>query len=285
MSILRMMVVSGVFLTYVGLFAPAVSTARDTYDSEQEYRTRPRIAEADRRSFEEYLDSHWQIAEQLYENPDLINDSTFVRKNLSLRRWLVTHPAAARIIRADPHAVLWRDREDRGDEAETLDELSDRDLQSWEGFLDANDTIARELDRNPELLNDSNYVRRNTELDDWLYEHREAARIIKANPRKYARRSDTPSSRPPAQPTVEEIREFDGFLEREWEIANALYGEPELINDRAFLRENPSLTLWLRDHPRMAQALRERPRDYLWRQRGLSIEDFLRQLLTPRLGN
>lgn len=281
MAILRTVVVCGVFLACVGLLVPTVSRARDMHDSDQEYRRSPRISEADLRSLEEYLDSHWQIADQLYQNPDLINDRVFVRKNLSLRRWLVRHPAATRIIRADPRAVLWRDRESRDDE-DSQSDISDRDLRSWEEFLDSHDVIARELNRNPELLNDANYVRRNNALDDWLYEHREAARIMKANPQKYARRDESPSSSAPAQPTVEEIREFESFLDREWEIANALYREPELINNQTFLRDNPSLAIWLRDHPRMARALRERPRDYLWRQRGLSIEDFLRQLLTPR---
>ncbi len=281
MSILHTVVVCGMFLTYLGLWGPAVSSARDTYDSEPEYRTRPRLAEADRRSFEEFLDAQWQIADQLYQNPALINDRVFLSKNLSLRRWLVRHPAAARIIRADPRAVLWQNRESR-DEDDSHADMSDRDLQSWEEFLDANATIADDLQRNPDLLNNAPYIRQNRALADWLYDHPEAARIIKADPRKYARRDDNPSSRVPAQPTAEEVREFEDFLNREWEIADALYREPELINNRTFLRDNPALAQWLREHPPMARALSERPRDYLWRQRGLSIEDFLRQLLTPR---
>lgn len=284
MPILRTAVVCGVVLTCVGLLGPAASHARDTYDSDREYRTRPRVSDVDLRSFAEYLDSHWQVADQLYQNPDLINDRVFVRKNLSLRRWLLRHPEAARAIRADPRAVLWHDRAS-GDDEDSQSDISDRDLRSWEEFLDSHDAVARELSQSPELLNDTNYARRNSELNDWLYEHREAARVIKANPRKYARRDENPSPGAPAQPAVEEIREFESFLDREWETANALYREPELINDRTFLRDNPSLAVWLRDHPRMARALRERPRDYLWRQRGLSIEDFLRQLLTPRPGN
>lgn len=281
MSILHRVVVCGMFLTYLGLWEPAISSARDTYDSEPEYRTRPRLAEADRRSFEEFLDAQWQIADLLYQNPDLINDRVFLSKNLPLRRWLVRHPAAARIIRADPRAVLWRNRESR-DEDDSQTDISDRDLQSWEEFLDGQTTIADDLQRNPDLLNNAHYIRQNRALADWLYDHPEAARIIKADPPKYAQRDDTSSPRVPSQPTAEEVREFEDFLNREWEIADALYREPELVNNRTFLRDNPALAQWLREHPRMARALSERPRDYLWRQRGLSIEDFLRQLLTPR---
>ena len=278
------LLVGGTGLLFMVLSLPQTSAAQDTVRTYRDYSILSRISDADLQSFEDYLDSHWQVADELYRNPDLVNDRAYVRKNPSLRRWLVTHPKAARVIRANPSAVLWHERDSRDDE-DSRRELSDSDLRSWEEFLDSHEEIARELYRNPNLLKDTNYIRRNEALDDWLYSHRRAARIILASPREYARRRESPSSGAATPPSVEEVREFERFLDREWEIANALYREPELINSREFLRDNPSLADWFREHPRMARAVRERPRDYLWRQRGLSIDDFLRQLLTPRPGN
>jgi hypothetical protein len=278
------LLVGRIGLLCLALSLPQASSALDTVDDYRNYSSLSRISEADLQSFEEYLDSHWQVADELYRNPELINDRVYVRKNPSLRRWLVTHPRAARAIRTNPHAVLWHERDSRDDEG-ARQELSDEDLRSWEEFLDAHEAIARELYRNPDLLKDANYIRRNQELDDWLYSHRRAARIITANPREYARRGEDSSSGDTRPLTAEEVREFERFLDREWEIANALYREPELVNSREFLRDNPTLANWLREHPRMARAVRERPREYLWRQRGLSIDDFLRQLLTPPPGN
>ena len=271
-------------VTLVALILPQASVARDMYADDRDAQTRPQISDEDLRSFQEYLDAHWQVADELYRDPDLIKDRRYVRKNPSLRRWLVNHPEAAREIRANPSVVLWRDRESRDGEHSGRD-LNDRDLRSWEEFLDAHEAIARELYRNPDLIKDTGYVHRNEALDDWLHEHRAAARVIIANPPEYIRRGEDASSGATAQPSAEELREFERYLDREWEIANALYREPELINSREFLRDNPSLADWLREHPRVARAVRERPREYLWRQRGLSIDDFLRQLLTPRPGN
>jgi hypothetical protein len=84
--------------------------------------------------------------------------------------------------------VALRHERDSRDDEESRQELSDGDRSGWEQFLGPHETIARELYRDPGLLKNSNYIRRNEALDDWLYSHRRAARIILANPREYARR-------------------------------------------------------------------------------------------------
>jgi hypothetical protein len=71
---------------------------------------RPRISAADLRSFERYLDTHGDTAQELYRDPDLLNDRAFVRDHPALRNWLDEHPEAARELRANPQAVLWRAR-------------------------------------------------------------------------------------------------------------------------------------------------------------------------------
>ena len=101
-------------LSLVGLLAiPSLATARDDSWGQHEGRggydegeLRPR----DRRSFEEYLDTHWETAQLLYQQPDLINDRQFLRDHRALRDWLEEHTRAARIIQANPSQVLWEQR-------------------------------------------------------------------------------------------------------------------------------------------------------------------------------
>jgi hypothetical protein len=246
---------------------------------------RSRISAADLRSFERYLDDHWETAQELYRDPDLINDRDYVREHKALRDWLEDHPEAAREIRANPQAVLWRERgRDSDDSYGSSTRLSDRQRRSWDNFLDDNRVIARDLSRNPDLMNDARYVRDHEALDDWLRENREAADIITANPSAYIARTSRPSEydSDSGQPTASDLRSFEQYLERNWEVADALYRDPELVNDRRFLREHPSLNDWFRTHPAAAREIQARPQDYLWRQRSLGIEDFLRQLMTPR---
>ena len=69
-----------------------------------------RISERDLRSFEDYLDSHDETAQLLYQNPDLINDRQFVRRHDALHDWLEDHQEAAATIQANPDKFLWRER-------------------------------------------------------------------------------------------------------------------------------------------------------------------------------
>lgn len=68
------------------------------------------IAPEDLRSFERYLDTHWEVADDLYRDPDLITDRSYVRSHPSLRAWLSNHPDAAAAIREQPRKFVWRDR-------------------------------------------------------------------------------------------------------------------------------------------------------------------------------
>lgn len=244
-----------------------------------------RISERDLRSFQRYLDDHWETAQELYRNPELINDREYVRDHDALRDWFRDHPEAAREIRDNPRAVLWRER-GRGSNGrdERSTRLTDRQRRNWEEFLDEHRAVARDLVRNPDLVNDTRYVHDHGALDEWLREHREAAAIIMASPSAYITQPSR-SSEPDVedgQPTARDIRSFEQYLDRNWEVADALYRDPELIKSRRFLRDNPSLDDWMRAHPVAARAIRERPQDYLWRERSMGIDGFLRGLLTPR---
>lgn len=76
----------------------------------REHRSRGELRPRDRRSLEAYLDTHWETARILYQQPELINDRQFLRDHRALRDWLAEHPRAARVIRANPSQVLWEQR-------------------------------------------------------------------------------------------------------------------------------------------------------------------------------
>ena len=69
-----------VALVLTSVVSPTSSMARDD--------GRTQISDADLRSFERYLDEHWETAQELYQNPDLINDRKYVRNHQALRNWL-----------------------------------------------------------------------------------------------------------------------------------------------------------------------------------------------------
>jgi len=277
-----------VFLGMLSLAAllalPPLATARDNYrgqPEERDHRSRGELSARDRRSFDAYLDEHWETAQLLYQQPELVNDREFLRDHRALRNGLADHRRAARVIRANPRKVLWEQRSDypRGDDGTVPPaKLSARDRRSFEAYLDSDWETAQLLYQQPELINDQQFLDDHHALHGWMENHAEAARIIQANPREvlWEKRSEQPQVTRTISP--EEVQSLGDYLDTHWEEANALYREPELINDPQFVRSHPSLENWLRERPHAAQAIRERPRDFFWRQRSVSPQDFLQQL-------
>lgn len=180
-----------VICSLAGVFSLAflVSTAAADRDYGRESsRSSTRLSERDLRSLDTFLDAHWETAQDLYRDPELITNDRFLRGHSDLRDWLDDHRDAAQAIQADPRAAIWHERLARRGEEERQSaptQLSERDLRSFEDYLDSHDETAQDLYRNPDLINDRQFVREHRTLHDWLEDHQEAAATIQANPNKF----------------------------------------------------------------------------------------------------
>src|SRR2546430_990296 len=118
-----------------------VSTAAADRDYEREgRRSSTRVSERDLRSFDTFLDAHWETAQELYRDPELLNNDRFVRGHSDLRNWLEDHQDAAQAIQADPRGAIWHERTaGRGEEERrpASTRISERDLRSFEDYLNA----------------------------------------------------------------------------------------------------------------------------------------------------
>jgi hypothetical protein len=85
-----------------------------------------------------------------------------------------------------------------------------------------------------------------------------------------------------ARMSERDLRSFENYLDAHDETARTLYQNPEVINDRRFVRNHDSLNDWMDNHPDAAEALRANPNKFLWRERTTNAADFLNQLLGSR---
>ena len=171
--------------------APLVSADRSDWQSG---RHESEMSHRDLRSFQNYLDSHDETARQLYQNPKLLRDRRFIRSHDALNDWLEAHPDAAEALQANPQRYLWREHSYRSNEdRDAFARMSERDLRSFENFLNANPETANWLYQNPDMINDRQFVRRQDSLDNWLDIHPDAAEALRANPHKFLWRERTTS--------------------------------------------------------------------------------------------
>jgi hypothetical protein len=167
----------------------------------------------------------------------------------------------------------WRQRE--GEECRSREEMSTRDRRNFEAYLDAHWETAQLLYQQPELIKDRRFLRNHRSLRDWLADHTEAARVIQVNPRQVLWEQRTAQRRTTGTVSLKDVQSLDHYLDTHWQEADALYRDPDLINDICFVRAHSSLADWLQERPDAAQAISERPRDFFWRQPTLDPQDFL----------
>jgi hypothetical protein len=266
--------------------SPIASADYDDWQRRGQYTAE--VSAQDLRSFQNYLDSHQKTAQELYRNPNLINDRDYVHDHKALRDWLEDHPDAARSIRANPYAFLQRDRSASAQRAfergrYSTARVSEQDLRSFQNYLDSHWETAQLLRENPDLINNRSFLRDHDALNDWLEDHPDAAEAIQANPHRYLGR-DLASQRPErrdytARMSERDLRSFEAYLDSHRETAQLLYDNPDLINNRRFVRDHEALNDWLDEHPDAAEALRANPQKFLWRERTVGMQDFLNQLL------
>jgi len=180
-----------VALSFAGTLCTAQIVSADYDDRRAESRSyddredEPRMSTKDQRSFEKYLDSNSQTARKLYQDPELIRDREFIRDHESLDEWLDSHANAAEALQANPQKYLRSNRARQTSDDHKTTSMSERDLSSFESFLDSNPETARRLYDNPELIKDRQFAQNNTALNAWLDNHPQAADAIQANPHKF----------------------------------------------------------------------------------------------------
>lgn len=185
-------------LAGVMIVPPNVMAREGQSYEREESRSSTQLSTRDRRSFENFLDSHWETAQELYRDPELVDNKQFLRGHRDLRDWMEDHPDAAEAIRADPRVVIWRERasEDRepAERRSSTMRMSEQDLASFERYLDKDWGTAQDLYQNPDLINDRRFVRDHASLRSWLEDHPDAAEVVQANPHKFLWRERTSSA-------------------------------------------------------------------------------------------
>ncbi len=134
-------------------------------------------------NLDRFLDTHSQIESDLRANPSLINDRAYISSHPELQQFLRTHPGVAEEARENPNRLVRR---------EAAFDKSGRDITRGEvgrfdEFLDHHRQVDRDLRKNPNLINDPNYLAKHPGLQQWMQSHPAAAREMRENPKSFMR--------------------------------------------------------------------------------------------------
>jgi hypothetical protein len=132
--------------------------------------------------FDQFLDGHREIAEQVRRDPSLVNNDQFVRNHPALQTFMQQHPTVREELKENPNAFMHQ--EARYDRSE--DRMRD-ERGRFDRFLDRHREIAEQLRKNPKLINDEAYVKGHPELQTYLQDHPEFRETVRKDPDAFTR--------------------------------------------------------------------------------------------------
>ena len=214
--------------------------------------------------FDQFLDSHPEIAEQLRKDPSLVNNPQFTKSHPALQTYLQDHPGISAELKENPNAFVRReDNFDRREDGRGGD-VNRAELARFNEFLESHREIAEQVRKNPKLVDNESFIENHPALLTYLREHPEVREQLKQNPNAFMQQENNFDRREDARDrgnaaSPDERARFNRFLDDHREIAEQVRKNPSLINNDDFAKSHPVLQAYLQDHPEIRDEARVNP--------------------------
>jgi len=128
-----------------------------------------------------YLDEHPEVAEQLGRDPRLVDNPQFLATHPGLDDYFKNHPEIREELQNHPDRFMARERyyENHGEG------YGAHPLASTDRYMDSHPEVANQLNRDPALVDNRNYVDSRPGLHEYLQSHPVARHDWKSHPFRY----------------------------------------------------------------------------------------------------
>jgi hypothetical protein len=231
---------------------------------------------ADRRdvaSFDQFLDNHREIAEQVRKDPSLLDNRTFVQNHPELQTYLQNNPGVRDQLRQNASAFMRQeDAYDRSSNVRDRDadgqgrDGDRRDVANFDRFLDNHREIAEQVRKNPSLLDNRTFVQNHPELQTYLQDNPGVRDQLRQNPNGFMRQEDAydrDSNMRDRDPMHDHMADFGGFLHSHSDIQNDLSRNPSNVKDHDYVQNHAELDAYLSAHPDVRAELMANPQTFV----------------------
>ena len=248
---------------------PAASAQTRTSQGNDSDVTRGELA-----SFDRFMDSHPEIAEQLRKDPSLVNNKEFVENHPALEEYIEQHPEVREEIRENPSGFMHQEqrfdrREDQHSERRD-DDVTRRELRSFDRFMDSHPEIAEQLRRDPSLVKNKEFIENHPALEEYIEQHPEVGEEIGENPsgfmhqeQRFDQHEDWRNDHRDHDFDRAEVEGFGHFLGDHSDLASQLSKNPTLANNEEFVENHPDLQQYLKEHPGAQKQLTSNPQNFI----------------------
>src|SRR5260370_545799 len=222
-------------------------------------------------SFDRFMDSHPEMAEQLRRDPSLVTNEEFVEKHPALQEYLQQHPGVREEITENPNRFMRQEqrfdrREDGRDNDRRDNDTTRGELASFDRFMDSHPEIAEQLRRDPSLVKNEEFVEKHPALQEYLQQHPGVREEITENPNGFMRqeqRFDRIEDNRNHQSASGDMDNFRQFLGSHSTLAQQLSQDPRFTNSEEFQTNHPELQQFLKAHPGVQEGLKQNPQMFM----------------------
>jgi hypothetical protein len=145
------------------------------------------------------------------------------------------------------------------------------EVANFDQYLDSHPKVARELVRDPRLVNNPQFLANHPGLQSFLAGHPGVREEIHESPGQFMYREGKFEWHERGEGygiTRGEVARFDnGYLDKHPEVAEALAKDPRLVDNQQFVASHPGLHEYLEDHPGIRTELKAHPDRFMGRER------------------
>ena len=218
--------------------------------------------------FDQFLDGHREIAEQLRRNPALANNQQFLQTHPALQSFLQSHPGISQQLAQNPDAFMQREnrydaREEFREGDRDRDRMGNRCVKAkFDRFLDKHPDIERDLRKNPPQADNEEYVKAHPALQAFYQEHPEVRHEISLHENAFMRAENRYDAREEAREGDRDrdrnrgvLATFDRFLDQHPDIERDLRKNPPQADNEEYVKAHPALQAFYQEHPEVRHEI------------------------------
>jgi hypothetical protein len=248
------------------------------------------ITRRDLARFDQFLDSHREVANQLRKTPSLIDDPQYLQSHPELNTYLQDHPSVKQEISQQPNTFMrledsygrdssMRDRDAGGQDrvATGQDRVATgqdrdaggqdrRDVANFNRFLDEHREVAEQVRKDPSLLDNRNFVQNHPALQTYLQNNPGVRDQLRQDPNAFMQQEDAYNRDPNMRdhdPAHDHMADFGGFLHSHSDIQNDLSRDPSVVKDHGYVQNHAELDAYLKANPDVRTDLMANPQGFV----------------------
>jgi hypothetical protein len=145
-------------------------------------------------------------------------------------------------------------------------DITRQEVARFDAYLDEHPALARELQANPALVNNEEFVEHHPDFAGFMRAHPQVREELREHPGQfvYARDQFEWNERADAI-SIDQAAALDRYLDNHRDVAEALRLNPALVRDDDFMEDHPTLAQFLENHPNLRAHIQGHPGAYVWR--------------------